>query len=169
MGNINASDLNNLDSQLSSEKQNRQGIEDIWGNPNAGSTSCSRTQSYSGSQRSAKFTGGGVSTLDIATGGEINASDTNNHISSLNAVTDSSPCAYDYSGTVSSGAEIDDSTINGMQSTLNNIISCLNTYDSWFSSDKCNRSCQLSCQTSCQTSCQGCNTSQCHNQKCGIH
>jgi hypothetical protein len=39
----------------------------------------------------------------------------------------------------------------------------------WDSGNRCARSCQIACQTACQTACQACNTSQCHNQKCGFH
>lgn len=169
MGTIKADDLNNIDSPLSQERKNHNGISEIWSNPNAGSTGCSRRQSYSSSQRSDKYTGSGVSTSDVSAGNTVLASSTNDHISTLNSTTDAGICNFDYYGSVSSGQSINGSTIAGMQSTVTNITICLGAYDSWFSSDKCNRSCQLSCQTSCQTSCQGCNTSQCHNQKCGIH
>ncbi len=52
---------------------------------------------------------------------------------------------------------------------LDRIQTCLNKKNSWFDSKLCARQCQVSCQKTCQLACQGCNTKQCHNQKCGMH
>lgn len=52
---------------------------------------------------------------------------------------------------------------------LDRIENCLNKRKNWFTSGLCSRYCQVSCQRQCQISCQGCNTKQCHNQKCGMH
>lgn len=56
-----------------------------------------------------------------------------------------------------------------INSVLNRIQSCLNKKSTWFSGGICARLCQTSCQNRCQKSCQGCNTKQCHDQKCGTH
>ena len=56
-----------------------------------------------------------------------------------------------------------------INSVLNRIQTCLNKKSSWFSGGICARLCQTSCQNRCQKSCQGCNTKQCHDQKCGTH
>lgn len=53
---------------------------------------------------------------------------------------------------------------------LKKIDAVLKLRDGWFDSNgRCSHSCQVACQNRCQLSCQGCNTSQCHNQKCGTH
>ena len=56
-----------------------------------------------------------------------------------------------------------------VEKVLNRIQQCLNKKSNWFSSGLCARQCQVSCQKTCQLVCQGCNTKQCHNQKCGMH
>ena len=63
-----------------------------------------------------------------------------------------------------------ESHMQTVYNVLNNIISLLNSKDSWWdSNDYCARSCQVACQVGCQVSCQGCNIWQCHDQKCGVH
>ena len=62
------------------------------------------------------------------------------------------------------------SDLEQVQKLLEKIGNCLRMRDGWFdSNDRCQRSCQVNCQTRCQASCQGCNTKQCHDQKCGTH
>lgn len=74
------------------------------------------------------------------------------------------------SGYASPGQIISASHIQNMIQTILALESRLDSYNSYYdASDLCARSCQVACQTACQSSCQGCNTSQCHNQKCGLH
>ena len=61
------------------------------------------------------------------------------------------------------------SDYESIQNVLDRIQTCLNSKNTWFSSGLCSRTCQVSCQRSCQLACQGCNSKQCHNQKCGTH
>ena len=57
-----------------------------------------------------------------------------------------------------------------LRRVLNKIDALLNTRDNWFDNNgRCSYNCQVACQSVCQLSCQGCNTRQCHNQKCGTH
>lgn len=58
---------------------------------------------------------------------------------------------------------------NMMVKVLDRIYDTINTRSNYFTNGLCNRSCQVSCQLGCQLGCQGCNTKQCHNQKCGTH
>ena len=65
---------------------------------------------------------------------------------------------------------IETSGVNQLSVQWSRITSTLDLRNIWYDANNlCSRSCQVACQTACQTSCQGCNTTQCHNQKCGAH
>jgi hypothetical protein len=71
--------------------------------------------------------------------------------------------------TVSLDTRVNASNLQSIINITNNIQNILNNYNSWYDgSDVCQRSCQLTCQVNCQVGCQSCNTSQCHNQNCGL-
>lgn len=71
---------------------------------------------------------------------------------------------------VSAGNKIFGSEFDQFIDILDQVDENLQQFNSfWDSSNRCARSCQIQCQTACQTTCQTCNTSQCHNQKCGVH
>ncbi|MFZ9241632.1 MAG: hypothetical protein ACO239_00495 [Sediminibacterium sp.] len=169
----------NLDADVLNAAKRYVGIVSIWDNPNAGSTGCGRTQQYSTTERAKQyptnvtgpFVDRGVPEPDD--GDTIEATDVSEAIDAINAAVE---IIDPYTTTTmnkrtgpSSGDIIKSSYVNDCITTLNQIATALSEYNSWWSGGLCARSCQVSCQTACQTSCQGCNTSQCHNQKCGIH
>ena len=153
------------------------GLVGVWNNPNAGSTICTRRQSYSATQRAAQYPTGvdsilkdGVNPVD---GALVKASDVTSTQDIVNQgadivknLTGTQPTKYTGPSACTS---ITAASVNNIINTLGSINEVLGGYDTYFSNSVCARSCQLSCQTACQTSCQGCNVSQCHNQKCGAH
>jgi hypothetical protein len=56
-----------------------------------------------------------------------------------------------------------------LQQILKKIEKTLKLRDGWYKDNRCDINCQVACQNRCQVSCQGCNTKQCHDQKCGTH
>lgn len=165
------------------------GLAAIWSNPNAGDTGCARQQTYSTSQRVRKFSDAGRPYSDGSilgltvrapnNGDEILATDLDNArrivgegVNAVNqAFLNSTTGFINYpTGYASRDQQIDASHINNLIATIIVTESKLDIYNSYYDgADLCARSCQIACQTACQTSCQGCNTSQCHNQKCGVH
>lgn len=174
-------------------------IESIWNNPNAGSTSCGRRQSYVDSQKIIKYpdyvgqtgldpngpTGEPfrynyfvTQTPDPQSQQEITAANTNAAVSSTNNFKSAMSVYFNTtemaavasSTSVAAQADIRAVDINQLATQWASITSVLDTRNSWYDGNNlCARSCQVACQTACQTSCQGCNVSQCHNQKCGAH
>lgn len=165
----------------------------------AGGTDCTRTQQWPASKRIIKYpeykgqtaeapTGDGtrhffydlLSKVDPKTGELITATNQNEHAGMVNTVVGIQnilpgySTAQDYGvgtvSTVSVGDQINASDITNLATQWQRISTLLDAYSYLFDSNNlCARSCQVSCQTACQTSCQGCNVSQCHNQKCGVH
>ena len=185
-----------------SEAKRLTSIETIWNNPNAGSTSCGRQQSYSTTQRAVKYPNyvGGTPGNPTGTGeafrynflvneapnpasGEIIKSwNTNAAVVATNKFLDKLVSLGLGSGAaIPSGnvfpapgvpvfAQVQASDVSQLAVQWSAITAVLDTRNVWYDGNNlCARSCQVACQTACQTSCQGCNTSQCHNQKCGSH
>lgn len=180
-----------------SEAKRLTSIESIWNNPNAGSTSCGRRQTYSTTQRIIKYpnyvgqTGADpdgtgepfrynflvTEAPNPAAGEEIKAwnvntavTATNKFINRLVSVGLGSGSTVPLGNVLANINQIQVSDINQFATQWQNITSVLDTRNSWYDGNNlCARSCQVACQTACQTSCQGCNVSQCHNQKCGAH
>lgn len=156
------------------------GLAAVWNNPNAGSTSCTRTQSYAATSRQAQYPSvtnyydTAIPTVPTPSDGAIvYASDpaqaqkrANEGAATVSALHGKAITTY---AQVGADTVINKSAINNLIATLDNITNSMTAYDTYFSAGVCARSCQVSCQTACQGSCQGCNVSQCHNQKCGIH
>jgi hypothetical protein len=171
----------NVKGDANTAKQRYSALSKIWANPNAGSVSCSRTQTYTSGEKQPKLDTSVSNPFDAAgvpapaKGDVIRAS----HIDAAKDVinTIKSTSASGLSGSTGYPADIaavtnpiDKSAINNLITTLSAITSVYDAYNGYFDGgDLCSRSCQVACQTACQTSCQGCNTSQCHNQKCGAH
>lgn len=171
-------------------------IESIWNNPNAGITSCTRQQSYPTGQRRLKYpdyvnattnnpVGTGESfrysflvreTPNPSRGDLIKEWDFNTAVVATNkfmakcASLGLDTSAGENSSNVIVQTVIKTDDIDPLAAQWSAITSILNQRNSWYDGNNlCARSCQVACQTACQTSCQGCNTSQCHNQKCGSH
>ena len=183
---IDNQDVNpNMDNDTWNISRRYAGLSAIWNNPNAGDTGCARQQTYSTAQRVRKFTnvanrpfsdpGFGFTVPAPNAGNNIRAYDfetaktvINTGVDLINNLTGSAISRS--GGFAASGQTISASHINNMVQTITALESRLDAYNSYYDgADLCQRSCQIACQTACQTSCQGCNTSQCHNQKCGIH
>lgn len=169
----------NLDADVLNAAKRYVGIVNIWNNPNAGDTGCARRQTYSTSIRAPQFPSGVTGPFEDnnvpepSDGDTIEATHISEAIDAINAAVD---LIDPYTTTTmtkrsapSPGDIISADYINRCITTLTQIGTALGEYNSWWSGQVCARSCQVQCQTACQTSCQGCNTSQCHNQKCGIH
>lgn len=164
-------------------------IESIWNNPNAGDTGCNRQQTYSTSQRQPKYPATykydfwQTEVANPAKGDIIKSWDVNTAVVATNKFLERlvslglgsgsaipSGNVYPQPGSTTTFSLVEPSNINQLATQWAAITSVLNTRDSWYDGNNlCARSCQVACQTACQTSCQGCNTSQCHNQKCGSH
>lgn len=178
---INHADWNpNLKTDALTVQQRYAALSNIWNNPNAGSTTCGRQQTYADTEKQNKFQSvvdpfdnSGV--IAPAAGTTIYANNINKaaavidvQATSANSLTSSAIAKTGVS--VTAGTTIDHLHVNNMITTIINIIARYDAYNSyWDANNLCQRSCQVACQTACQTSCQGCNTSQCHNQKCGAH
>jgi hypothetical protein len=170
---VNRGDVNpNLKNDTLVTKQRYQGLANIWNNPDAGGD-------YSAAYRQNKFASvtdpfdaAGVPAPSAGTtiaASQINAAATviTGFASDTNNLTGS---AIGGVAAVSAGNTINSAHINNLITTINAVLARYDAYNSYFDgSNLCARSCQVACQTACQTSCQGCNTSQCHNQKCGAH
>lgn len=185
---VNSGDVNpNLKNDTLVSKQRYQGLANIWNNPNAGATSPGIGTSagsgsrifYSNAAKQNKFTAvtdpfdaAGVPAPTAGTtisASQINAAGTviTGIAADTNSLTGSS---IGGTGSVAATNTINAAHINNLITTINAVLARYDAYNSfWDGSNLCARSCQVACQTACQTSCQGCNTSQCHNQKCGAH
>lgn len=191
------------DSLAADESRRLTSIESIWNNPNAGSTSCNRQQSYPTSQRRLKYPdyvnattanpdGTGeryryrfflAETPNPQQGQIIKSWNVNTAVVATNKFLEKlvslglgsgsalpSGNVYPQPGSETTFSLIQRSDINQLATQWSAITSVLDTRNIWYDGNNlCARSCQVACQTACQTSCQGCNTSQCHNQKCGAH
>lgn len=183
------------DAVATQEAKRLTSIESIWNNPNAGITSCNRQQSYPTGQRRLKYpeyvnattnnpTGTGEvyrynflvrEARDPSRGDRISNGDVNSAVTATNKFrTRATTVGLGLAGTdltgVSPGAIIKKLDVNQFITQWSAITSLLDAKNVWYDGNNlCARSCQVACQTACQTSCQGCNVSQCHNQKCGVH
>ena len=163
-------------------------IERIWNNPNAGDTGCNRQQTYSTSERQPKYPTTynydfwRTEVTNPSSGDIIKSWDTNTAVVATNKFLDKldsvglgkGSAVYSSNVFPAPGApsfsQVQALDVNQLATQWAAITSVLNTRDIWYDGNNlCARSCQVACQTACQTSCQGCNTSQCHNQKCGAH
>ena len=180
----------------SNEAKRLTSIESIWSNPNAGSTACTRQQTYAAGDRIIKYPNYVGQTTNAPTGtgeayrhhewplvanpggGDVIEAEhtagatyiTNRFVDKIGTVFGLTPEAGYYDATFAiKGQVIPKEDVNRLREQWASITSALDTVNSWYSNNLCARSCQVSCQTACQTSCQGCNAGQCHNQKCGAH
>jgi hypothetical protein len=190
------------DEVATNEAKRLTSIESIWNNPNAGSTSCGRQQTYSTAERIVKYpnyveqtgatpTGTGEAfrynflvneTPNPASGDIVKSWNTNAAVVATNKFLDklidlglgSGSAVYSSNVFPAPGvptfSRVQAIDVNQLSTQWSAITAVLNTRNDWYDGNNlCARSCQVACQTACQTSCQGCNTSQCHNQKCGSH